>query len=192
MKRLFNNIVFGNNTLISGIIALAVVGSIALGCNCNKSFDLGNISSSSNTSSGSSKDTPSDTGKNGDVPSNSVVEGLIKDSTEQFAEAIQSEEFDDFRSNASADFQSTYTADEMRDAFKSYINKKSLVVPILRKVKDADADFTTSPSIRTEKGVKVLMANGKFATKPYAVRFDYEYVMRGGEWKLLKLVVNIP
>lgn len=192
MKRSINSIFFGGNTLISGIIALAVVGSIALGCNCNKSFDLGNISSSSNSSSGTSKDAPADTGKNGDVPSDSVVEGLVKDSTEQFAEAIQSEKFDDFRSNASTDFQNTYSADEMRDAFKSYINKKSLVVPILRKAKDADADFTTPPSIRTEKGLKVLMANGKFPTKPYAVRFDYEYVMRGGEWKLLKLVVNIP
>ena len=192
MKRSINSIFFGGNRLISGIIALAVVGSIALGCNCNKSFDLGNISSSSNSSSGTSKDAPADTGKNGDVPSDSVVEGLVKDSTEQFAEAIQSEKFDDFRSNASTDFQNTYSADEMRDAFKSYINKKSLVVPILRKAKDADADFTTPPSIRTEKGLKVLMANGKFPTKPYAVRFDYEYVMRGGEWKLLKLVVNIP
>ncbi len=192
MKRSINSIFFGGNTLISGIIALAVVGSIALGCNCNKSFDLGNISSSSNSSSGTSKDTPADTGKNGDVPSDSVVEGLVKDSTEQFAEAIQSEKFDDLRSNASTDFQNTYSADEMRDAFKSYISKKSLVVPILRRAKDADADFTTPPSIRTEKGLKVLMANGKFPTKPYAVRFDYEYVMRGGEWKLLKLVVNIP
>ncbi|MBX7056292.1 MAG: DUF3887 domain-containing protein [Pyrinomonadaceae bacterium] len=192
MKRLVDSIFFGGNTLLSGIIALAVVGSIALGCNCNKSFDLGNISSSSNSSSGTSKDDPADKGKSGDVPSDSVVEGLVKDSTEQFAEAIQSEEFDDLRSSASTDFQNTYSADEMRDAFKSYINKKSLVVPILRKAKDTDADFTTPPSIRTEKGLKVLMANGKFPTKPYAVRFDYEYVMRGGEWKLLKLVVNIP
>lgn len=80
----------------------------------------------------------------------------------------------------------------MRTAFKSYIGKKSLVVPILRKVKDADADFTSAPSLRSEKGLKILVATGKFPTKPYAVRFDFEYVMRGGEWKLLKLVVNIP
>jgi len=188
MNKLMNMIIFGKGSIASGLIALFVVAAVALGCTCGKDFDLSNIGKdeSNKTSSGDTK-TSDDS-----VPSNSVVEGLVKDTTGQFAEAIDAEDFDDLYANASSDFRSTYTLEQTKDAFKSYINKKSLVVPILKKVADSDADFTTQPSIRTEKGIKILMANGKFPTKPYNVRFDYEYVMRGGEWKLLKLVVNIP
>lgn len=187
MKKLINDILFGKSSLMSGMLALMLVAAVALGCTCNKDFDLGNIgkSDSGNTATG---DKTSDTS----VPSDSVVEGLVKDTTAQFAEAINGEDFKDLYAAASSDFRSTYTLEQTKEAFKSYINKKSFVVPILKKVKDADADFTSPPSVRTEKGLKILMANGKFLTKPYAVRFDYEYVMRGGEWKLLKLVINIP
>ena len=190
MKKIFNEIVFGKNTKFSGLIALAVIGSIALGCNCGKNFDLANLAKESNTAS-TSNDAKTDSSDDS-VPSNSVVEGLVKDSTSQFADAIESGDFSDLHRNASSDFQSTYTVEQMKTAFKSYTDKKSVVVPILNKAESKSAEFTRIPSIRSEKGLKILMAAGKFATKPYNVRFDYEYVMRGGEWKLLKLVVNIP
>ena len=171
-------------------IALAVVGSIALGCNCGKSFDLSNLSKDSNSTS-TSNDYETDT--SGDsVPSNSVVEGLVKATTAEFGDAVDSGDFSKLYNNASSDFQTTYTIDQMKTAFKSYTDKKSLVVPVLRKVASSSANFTRQPSIRTEKGLKILVAAGKFPTKPFNVRFDYEYVMRGGSWKLLKLVINIP
>ena len=190
MKKIFNEIVFGKNTIFSGLIALAVVASIALGCNCGKNFDLANLAKESNTTS-TSNDSKTDSSDDS-VPSNSVVEGLVKDSTSQFADAVDSGDFSDLHRNASSDFQSTYTVEQMKTAFKSYTDKKSVVVPILNKSASKSAEFTRNPSIRTEKGLKILMVAGKFSTKPYNVRFDYEYVMRGGEWKLLKLVVNIP
>jgi len=80
----------------------------------------------------------------------------------------------------------------MKTAFKSYTDKKSMVVPLLNKVDDMSAEFKVPPGIRSEKGLKILMAQGEFKTKPYKTRFDFEYVMRGGSWKLLKLVINIP
>ena len=190
MKKLINELIFGKNQLTSGVIALAVVAFIALGCGCGKTFDLSNLSSntSSPSNSGSTKSTTSDDS----VPSNSVVENLVKETTSDFSDAVQSGDFSDLYNNASSDFRSTYKLDEMTTAFKTYTDKKSLVVPILKKVPATDAEFTTQPGIRTEKGLKILMASGKFPTKPYSVRFDYEYVMREGEWKLLKLVINIP
>ncbi|MEO6050323.1 MAG: hypothetical protein ABIP78_03200 [Pyrinomonadaceae bacterium] len=190
MKKTFNELVFGKNAKVSGLMALAVIGSITLGCNCNKSFDLANLAKESNTSSTSngSKTVSSDDS----VPSDSVVEALVKDTTSQFSDAIDSGDFSDLHANASTDFQSTYTVPEMKTAFKSYSDKKAIVVPVLNKVDSTDAEFLRTPSIRTEKGLNILVATGKFPTKPYNVRFDYEYVMRGGEWKLLKLVINIP
>jgi len=189
MKNLFNELVFGKNAQVSGLIALAVVLSIALGCNCGKSFDLSNLSKESNTSTTSN--TKTDTSDNS-TPSNSVVEGLVKETISQFSDAVDSGDFSELYDNASTDFQSTYTLEEMKTAFKSYTDKKSMVVPILGKSASMDADFPREPSIRTEKGLKILMAAGEFKTKPFKVRFDFEYVMRGGEWKLLKLVINIP
>lgn len=191
MKSFVQEVFFGKNSLLSGLIALAVVGSIALGCNCNKSVDFGNTSSTSNSSSTPSDTRPTDTNTDG-PPSQAVVEGLVKETIAEFNEAVQSGDFADLHANASKDFQSTYTVDQMETAFKSYIDKKSVVAPIFSKVASTPAEFTTPPGIRTEKGLKILMAQGEFKTKPFKTRYDFEYVIRDGEWKLLKLIVNVP
>lgn len=189
MKNLITELVFGTNAKLSGVIALAVVLSVALGCNCGKDFDLANLAKNTNTGgfSNSSNDT-----SDGSVPSNTVVEGLVKETMREFADAVDTGDFNAIYDNASSDFQGTYTVDEMKTAFKSYTDKKKVVVPILNKIEGTDAEFDSPPSIRTEKGLNILVAKGKFKTKPFQTRFDYEYVMRGGEWKLLKLVINIP
>ncbi len=186
MRKLIKDIVSANN-FVSGAIALAIVLSIALGCNCGKNLDLANLAKNSNSSSTSNSSTSSDA-----VPSNAVVEGLVKDTMRKFRGAINSKDFTELYNDASSDFQGTYTLSQVESAFKSYTNKKGVVVPILDKVDAMDAEFDRPPSIRTEKSLNILVASGKFKTKPYNVRFDYEYVMRGGEWKLLKLVINIP
>ncbi len=200
MKDLVSRILFGKDAKVSGLIALTVVGLIALGCSCGKDIDFSKLGSNSNSGNSNTnansrvKETAStdDDEDSGDVPSDSEVERLVKDTTSEFSEAVESGDFNQIHSNASKDFQDTYTVDEMAEAFKSYSEKKSVVVPILNKVGNSDAEFTKPPSIRTEKGLKILVANGKFPTKPYNVRFDYEYVMRDGDWKLLKLIINIP
>ena len=189
MKNLIHEIVFGRNGKVSGVIALSVILSIALGCNCNEK--LSEIANSANTSRTSSNDSD-DSAKSDAVPSNLVVEGLVKDTMVDFADAVDSGSFADLYGKASTDFQDTYTIDEMTKAFKSYTDKKKIVMPVLDKISGMDADFDSPPGIRTEQNLKILMAKGKFKTKPYNVRFDYEYVQRGGEWKLLKLVINIP
>ena len=191
MKKLINDILFGTNARSSGLIAVAVVGLIALGCTCGKDFNLSNLSSNSNSGRNTEISTNTSTGSD-DLPSESEVESLVKDTTALFAEAVDSGDFSEIYAASSTDFQNTYTVDEMTTAFKSYTDKKSVVVPILNKTAAADADFTSPPSIRKEKGLDILVATGKFPTKPYNVRFDYEYVKRGGDWKLLKLVINIP
>jgi hypothetical protein len=191
MKNLSNEILFGKNAKLSGLIALAVMLSIALGCTCGKDFDLANLAKNANTSRTSNSSTSTDT-SDGSVPSDVVVEGLVKETMSEFADAVDTGDFNSIYDNASTDFQNTYTVDEMKTAFKSYTDKKRIFVPILTKIEGTDAEFDNPPSIRTERGLSILVAKGKFRTKPYQTRFDYEYVMRGGEWKLLKLVINIP
>lgn len=185
MTRIIKEILLGKDPLVSGAIALCVVLSIALGCNCNKSVDLANLANSVD------KSRSDDTSTEG-PPSNAVVEGLVKDTMKEFRDAVQSEDFSRLYNDASEDFQGTYTLDQVKSAFKSYTEKKKFVVPILDKVPTMDVEWDHPVGVRSEKGLNILMAAGKFKTKPYNVRFDYEYVKRGGEWKLLKLVINIP
>ena len=116
---------------------------------------------------------------------------MIKETTADFARAIDSNDFHDIYQKSSSDFQKTYTEDQMKSAFKVFVDKKKLILPSINKVPDSRAEFSPAPSIRTENGLDILVLTGKFPTKPFPVKFEYEYVKRGGQWKLLKLVVNM-
>jgi hypothetical protein len=192
MKEILRNVLCGKNNFASGAIAICVVASIALGCNCGSGLDLGNISESSNsgTSSNSASNDPTDAAS-GEVPPISTTEAMVHDLTADFARAIDSNDFSDIYSEASTDFQNTYTEDQMKNVFKSFVDKKRQVVPILNKSSSMTPDFTPAPYIRTEKGLSILVLNGKFATKPVPMNFEYEFVNRGGEWKMLKLIVKL-
>jgi len=193
MKLNIRKLLFGRNPRVSGAMALTVVLLIALGCTCNKGLDLGNSSSSSNSNSGSSSNSifgDSTTGDDSsDMPGDVLVKALVKSTTAEFAAAIENEDFSTIYNDASDDFKHTYTEDQMKDSFKDFIAKKKLVVPVLVKAMSMDPDFTSKPSLRTEAGTDILVVNGKYATKPVPMTIDYEYIKRGGEWKLLILKV---
>lgn len=191
MKNLINKALFGGNNIVSGCVALAVVMSIALGCNCSKDLDLANLGKSEPSNSASNTATNSSSSSES-APSNSVVEGLVKETLEKFSDGVETADFAELHEYSSSNFQRTYTVDQVAEGFKSYTDKKKVVVPILKKAAAKDAEFDRPPTVRRDKGLDILVASGKFATKPYGVRFDFEYVMLGGEWKLLKLVINIP
>jgi hypothetical protein len=190
MKRLFNALIFGKDSKLSGLIALGIVASIALGCNCGKDFNLSNTASNSNSSS---SDNPFSTSSDDDseMPDDRLLKALVKETTADFAYAISNEDFSKLYEKASTDFKSTYTEAETKNVFKEFIDKKSIILPILSKTVSMDPEFSPSPSIRSEKGLSILVTNGKYATKPVPMNFEYEYVKRGGQWKMLKLIVKL-
>lgn len=187
MFRQIERLFWGSNNLTNGLIALAVIGSIALGCNCTKDFNLSNSGSSSNSRS----DTPFSSSSDSDMPDDRLLKALVKETTADFAAAISNDDFSTLYSKSSTDFQSTYTEEQTRDTFKEFVQRKSVVLPILSKATGMDPEFSPSPSLRTEKGLSILVANGKYDTKPVPMRFEYEYVKRGGQWKMLKLIVKL-
>ncbi|MBC7900415.1 MAG: hypothetical protein H7070_10225 [Saprospiraceae bacterium] len=195
MKNLLTKLFFGKDDKISGFIALGIVALIALGCSCGDKFDLSNIGNSgsnSNRTVANSSDTPfGDDTDAGGVPSDTIVQSMIKETTSDFASAIETEDFSTLYAKSSSDFQSTYTEDQMKDVFKTFVTNRKRILPSLKKVPETTAEFSPKPSIRTEKGLEILVVNGKFPTKPFAVKFEYEYVKRGGEWKMLKLIINM-
>lgn len=197
MKNLLTQFLFGKGTISSGLIALGIISLIALGCTCGKDFNLSqdsaNTDNSGRTSSNSTKDTPFGDKEDADgtLPPFETIGAMVKETTEDFAKAIDSEDFSDIYSKSSTDFQSTYTESQMKDVFKSFITQKRRVLPSLNNALTADIRFEPVPKIRTEKGLNILVATGNFKSKPTAVKFEYEYVYRGGEWKMLKLVVKM-
>jgi hypothetical protein len=190
MKNILNRLVNGKDNKLSGLIALAVVLSIALGCNCNRSLDLGN-SSSNSSSDNPFSNTSSSSQENGDMPDDALLKALVKETTADFAAAISAGDFTNMYEKASTDFKQTYTKDQFQSSFKDFIAKKRQVLPILAKAVSSDPEFTSSPRIRSEQGLSILVTEGKYATKPLPVTINYEYVKRDGRWKLLVFKIFI-
>lgn len=192
MKNILNKLVNGRDNKLSGLIALAVVLSIALGCNCTKSLDLNNTSSTSNSSSDDPFNSSSTSSDDIDgVPGDALLKALVKETTADFAAAISAGDFTNMYEKASMDFKSTYTKEQLQTSFKDFIDKKRQVLPILAKAVASDPDFTSTPRVRTEQNLDILVTEGKYATKPLPVTFNYEYVKRDGNWKLLVLKIFI-
>jgi hypothetical protein len=187
MKTIISKILFGRDNRISGLIALGIVGMIALGCNCGKTFDLANLSNSNGSAANSSDDTE---GKDG-LPSKGLLDALVKETTADFNYAITFNDFSKMYAKASSDFQSTYTEAEMKSTFKEFVDKKRVITPILAKTVSMEPEYSPEPYIRTEKGLDILVVNGKYATKPVPMNFEYEYVKRNDQWKLLKLIIRL-
>ena len=111
MKKIIEKIVLGRDTRLNGLIALAVIATIALGCNCGKEFgDLSNTSTTSNTTSDnpfgntsqSNTTSPSRAGETkpnaakGTLPTDGEQQYLVRETMLSFNNAIQTADFDNF------------------------------------------------------------------------------------------------
>lgn len=146
------------------------------------------FSSSDNTAT--SNDSADRTPQDG-TPSNNEVETLVKETMADFAGAVDQGDFDDFRQNTSKAFQSTYNTTQLNTNFQVFIDKRDLVMPSFRGIDSTTANFSSPPHLRTEKGFKILVADGSFPTSPRPVSFETEYVLEKGNWKLLVIKVKV-
>jgi hypothetical protein len=154
----------------------------------------GGFTTTTERDTASTSNTPFSSGSNtssGDVPSKSEMEALVKESMADFADAIEQGDFTAFHANSSRDFQSTFTPEQLKTTFQTYLNNKNIVLPVLNSVDNTSATFTDGPRLRTENGLKIVVANGSFPTKQRTTRFETDYIWRDGEWKLLKFKVNM-
>jgi hypothetical protein len=108
-----------------------------------------------------------------------------------FADAVDQGDFADFHRSTSKDFQATYTADQLNTTFKPFIDQKERVLPSFNGVPATSPNYTDGPRIRTEKGYKIMVANGSFPTSPNAVQFETEYELEKGNWKILKIRIKM-
>lgn len=180
--------------MFNGIIGLAVVCAIALGCNCSKDFgNLGNTSSNSSTSNTTTTTTPDKTPEStlsdsprGDVPSEREMEELTQETLGDFNDAVQQGDFTDFHDKVSSVWKSTSSPEKFNEGFKQFIEKKVDI----SKIKGKEATFDPQPTVSTKGKYKVLSASGKYDTSPLPVRFETEYIKEGGTWKLISIRVD--
>jgi hypothetical protein len=188
MKKLISKLFLGTDNRLSGVIALGIVAMIALGCTCGKNLDLGNLGK--NVNSGSA-DTSDDSDTADGLPPKGLLDALVAETTADFNYAITLNDFSKMYEKASSDFKNTYTEQEFANTFKDFVAKKRVIIPILAKTVTMSPELSPEPAIRTEQGLDILVVKGKYPTKPVPMTFEYEYVKRGGEWKLLKLIVRL-
>ncbi|HEV8593656.1 MAG TPA: hypothetical protein VGQ55_16235 [Pyrinomonadaceae bacterium] len=191
MKNLITSLLFGKDSLLSGLIAIGIVSLIVLGCTCGKNFDLANVGKTDTSNSSSTSDSSSDDSEDTDLPDKRLLKALVAETTADFAAAISTEDFTSMHDKASSDFQSSYSADQMKDEFREFLKNKKVILPILAKTIALEPEYSPDPYIRTEQGLSILVVNGKYKTKPVPMNFEYEYVKRNGSFKLLKLVIKL-
>lgn len=165
MRKLINQLNFGNNNKMSAVLAMLILSLIVLACNSAE--------------------------KPAAPPTDAESQALVKNTTSEFADAIDKEDFKAFKANTSKEFQAQFSDDQLKTTFKSFTDQKADVVPILREAAKMTPKFTTPPAVREEKGYSILVANGSFDTDPVATKFTNEYVYQDGKWKLLKINVNL-
>lgn len=191
MKHLLTALFFGKDARFSGLIALGIVGSIALGCNCNKSFgDLGTTNESNTTSTSNSNTTvppPSRAdASTGQGPTDIQAQELARTTVLDFNRAIQSGDFTDFHKTLSKPFQKQASVAKLEDAFKEFVEQKI----DLSEIRTMPAYFGPAPSVETISGVKHLLLKGAYSTSSRPTRFDLKYIPEGKDWKLISIEIN--
>lgn len=152
--------------------------------------DSSNSKNGDDSGSGRNDSSKLKTSTDKNMPSEEDVEALVRDTLAQFNDAVENEDFTDFHANSSRDFQATYTAEQMKNSFQVFIDKKAQVNPILRQIGGLTPDYSTAPNITTEKGYKLLNVDGSYATTPSETIFELQYELENKVWKLLKIKVR--
>jgi hypothetical protein len=193
MKKLLNEILFGKNSMLGGIIALAVISAISLGCFCNKDKfgNLANSTTPSATATPSPSPSPtksitkSDPSKN-QVPGDDEMQEIVKKTLLDFNDSLQSEDFTSFYNSISKYWQKQTSPEKLKASFQRFIDKNADLSPI----RSMTAKFTRGPEITKSLGMKTLEVEGEYPTTPITSTFDLKYIVEGKEWKLVGINVR--
>jgi len=196
MRESIKGILFGRNALLSGMIALAVVGAVALGCTCNEKdgFNWGSNSSSGNSTSDEGS-TPEDTkpvkkadASKGEVPEGAELDSLVKGTLLDFNNALQEEDFTDFHGKISSLWAKQITPRQLKKTFQALIDGK-MDISVISGMKP---DYTSTPSVDNSERLPQLKVKGEFNTSPLKTEFDLTYIPDGDEWKLFGIEIYGP
>lgn len=187
MKKLLKEIFFGKNSIAGGLIALAVISAIGLGCFCNenKLKSLTNSETPAPTPAPTKSYTKADASKN-EVPSDEEMQEIVKTTMLDFNNAVMKEDFTDFHSKISDNWQKNVTPDKFKEGFKQFIDRKV----DMGAIKSEKANFTAGPKINKKGKLSELLVEGGYNISPSSVDFKLNYVAQGKDWKLSGIEVK--
>ncbi len=188
MKEFVSRLLFGKDTLFNGLVALGIIGAIALGCTCPK--DLGNSGTSNSSNSTSTSNTSSSSpskpdASTGEVPTEPQLQEIARTTILDFNDAIQKGDFTDFHKTMSKPFQKQASPTKLKDVFKAFVDAKL----DFKEVRTLDASFSPAPEVESGTGGKVLRLKGNYPTKPRRTNFELKYIPEGKDWKLISIEI---
>lgn len=147
------------------------------------------------TKGGGSSDTKSDTKSDSksdakpEIPSKDKLQTLVKTSFMDFSDAVQAEDFTDFNKKVAKVWQEQTSPDEMKDAFKVFVDNKA-DYNFKRAIASLDATFSPEPTIGKVLDLDALILKGYYPTSPARANFELKYVMEDGNWKLVGINIK--
>lgn len=195
MKKLVSEIFFGKSSIVSGILALAIISVIGAGCFCNKDRfkNLTNSTSSSPTPTAApsatatvKKDYKKADASKTEIPKDDEMQDIVKKTLLDFNGGLQKEDFSDFYATISKFWQKQTSSDKLKSSFQSFIDGDADLSPI----SSLTATFKRGPETTRSLGMKTLEVDGEYPTSPIITTFELKYVAEGKEWKLAGINVK--
>lgn len=203
MKNLARKICFGKDSKFTMLLILGVFAFVSLGCsNIFRGSQDDNPPAGDNRRTRVEEDAPPVVPQTRErsrtmpkagnsVPSDAELENLVQASLQDFADAVDNEDFTDFRDTVSKPFRDQFTAAKFNETFKPFIDRKKSLVPIIRSTGDMTPTYAPEPDVATQSGYKLLNVNGVYSTTPLPTKFELQYIAEGGQWKLVKIRVEV-
>ncbi len=201
MKNTINKLKNKTGTLVNGAMALAIVALIALGCTCNKNFDLANLGKESgdnraisNTATDAARETDDTTttppatradASKGAIPDDDELQYMAKTTLLDFNDALQKADFTSFHNNISKAWQKQISAEKFRQTFQDFIDKGVDISDI----NSEKASFSPAARIESVGRQKMLVVQGSYDISPAPTTFELKYIPEGKQWKLFGINV---
>lgn len=216
MKKKLSNIMLGRSNKFNGLIALMVVCSIVLGCQCNKILDSAKEGSDKDDTPIAKKDdnqTPNTNpfSKNtstdsGDTSNNDTDEAPTYTKSDASKKQVPSDtEMQDIVKTTLLDFNDALQDEDFTEfyrtiskAWQKQTNPEKLKQGFqafitgetdISNISSMKATFTTPPSVIKNMGYDMLDVKGEYPTSGIKTTFDLQYVPEGKDWKLAAIRV---
>jgi len=109
---------------------------------------------------------------------------LARQTTADFAKAVQANDLRGFWEGSSDAFKDQYSAEEFEAAFAAFVRDKANLLPATT----IDPQFSAPPRVEANGELALI---GQFPTSPSRVTFGYRYVQQGGTWKTSGLTISL-
>jgi hypothetical protein len=116
------------------------------------------------------------------IPTPIVEEVMVKTSLLTLNDANLTGDYDVMHAKMAKPFRERFSADTLKQAFKTFAGKHIDVIAAQRIVS------TSEPTINADGA---LMLRGYFDTTPSRLSYALDYAVSEGEWKLIRIDVNV-